>query len=200
MSNLSRIKTSAIAVLVFILLPFIPAHAHKVMVFALVQGDTAYVDGYFADGKKAQGSLVEVFDETGNRLLEGKTDSNGSFTFPVQEKTALKIVLTASMGHKAEFIIPEGDITQGSPETTFTKDKSPAGLAREGTAGECISPEQIRTIIEQELDKKLKPLIHAICQSQAKGPKLHDIISGIGYIAGVMGIIMYFRSRHTSKR
>ena len=34
--------------------------AHKVNVFAWVEGDTVFVEGYFPGGKKAQNSLVEI--------------------------------------------------------------------------------------------------------------------------------------------
>ncbi|HOO47392.1 MAG TPA: hypothetical protein PLM29_14235, partial [Deltaproteobacteria bacterium] len=43
-----------------------PAYGHKVMVFAYEEGGMVSLEGYFADGKKAQDSLVEVFGHDGS--------------------------------------------------------------------------------------------------------------------------------------
>ncbi|GAI86495.1 unnamed protein product, partial [marine sediment metagenome] len=84
----------------------ISAFAHKVNVFAYVEGDKVYSESYFNDGKKCVDSKIEVFDNQGNKLLEGLTDKEGEFSFEVpSEDGDLKIVLTASMGHRAEYLI-----------------------------------------------------------------------------------------------
>lgn len=38
------------------------AFAHKVNIFAYVEGDTVYTESYFPDGKKVESGLVEVYD------------------------------------------------------------------------------------------------------------------------------------------
>ena len=82
--------------------------AHKVVLFAYGEGDKVFTESYFSDGKRCQDSRIEVFDSLGNKLLEGKTDNNGEFSFNPPKKTDLRIVLTASMGHKDEYTIPAG--------------------------------------------------------------------------------------------
>ncbi|MCK4486879.1 MAG: hypothetical protein KAU38_08975, partial [Desulfobacterales bacterium] len=89
----------------------VPAWAHKVMIFAWVEGNTVYTQSKFSGGKKAKNSTVVVYDEEGNQLLEGKTDNQGEFSFKVPKKADLKIVLKASMGHMAEWKIPAEEIT-----------------------------------------------------------------------------------------
>ena len=106
-----------VLILLFVALLMAPltarrASAHKVNVFAWVEGHTVFVEGYFSGGKKAQNSLVEVYNGAGEKLLEGRTNEKGEFSFKIPEKTDLKIVLTASMGHKNDFIIPATDIGQ----------------------------------------------------------------------------------------
>ena len=72
-----RVLTMAL-VLTLVFMALAPsALAHKVNVFAWVEGDTVHVEGYFAGNKKAQDSLVEVFDSTGEKLLDGRTDQQG---------------------------------------------------------------------------------------------------------------------------
>jgi nickel transport protein len=180
------------------MMPFISAHAHKVMVFALAEDGRIHAQGYFADGKKAQDSLIEVFDPQGTKLLEGRTDKEGSFSFEIPEKSSLKIVLSASMGHKAQFIVPEEEIDPSLQEKNIPNPD--VEQVRKRKDMDLLGPEQIRTIVDEELDKKLDPIIRAVLRSQAKGPSIHDVLGGIGYIVGIMGIIMYFRSKRNNQK
>ncbi len=87
-----------------------PAYAHKVMVFAWVDGDTIFTQSKFSGGKKVKGGKIAVYNTHKKILLEGKTDNEGKFSFEVPEKTTLKIVLYAGTGHRAEWTVPKEDI------------------------------------------------------------------------------------------
>jgi len=85
--------------------------AHKVNIFAYVEGDRIYTESYFNDGKKCIDSKIEVFDNQGNKLLEGLTNQEGVFSFEIPQKDGeLKIVLNASMGHRAEYTITADEL------------------------------------------------------------------------------------------
>ena len=87
------------------------AYAHKVNVFAYVEGDQVYTQGYFSDGTKAKNSEVTVYVNSGQQLLKGRTDEDGAFTFPTQgQRQALRIVLNAGMGHQASYVIPVDEV------------------------------------------------------------------------------------------
>ncbi|GAI35935.1 unnamed protein product, partial [marine sediment metagenome] len=99
-------KNKLYLILIFIFLIImainISVFAHKVIIFAYVEGDRVYTESYFSDGKKCVDSKIEVFDKQGDKLLEGLTDEEGEFSFEVPpEDGDLKIVLTAGMGHRA---------------------------------------------------------------------------------------------------
>ena len=61
-------------VLLVIIISTSPAVAHKVNIFAWVDGDRIYTESKFSGGRRAKNATVEVYDNQGNRLLEGKTD------------------------------------------------------------------------------------------------------------------------------
>jgi nickel transport protein len=84
--------------------------AHKVNLFAYVEGGTVYTESYFPDGKKVEGGMIEVLDASGHKLLEGKTDNQGLFSFPLQKKEDLTIVLDATMGHKNSFVLKKSEM------------------------------------------------------------------------------------------
>lgn len=95
-----RVRINLLFIILFLSVAASEVLAHKVNIFAYVEGGTVFTESYFNDGKKCIKSKIEVFDNTGDKLLEGITDKTGEFSFKVPGKTNLKIVLTASMGHR----------------------------------------------------------------------------------------------------
>jgi len=173
--------------------------AHKVNIFAYVEGDKVYTESYFNDGKMCVDSKIEVFNNQGNKLLEGLTDEEGMFSFKIPSEDVidgdLKVVLTASMGHRAEYVIPTNEL------------RGIAGLIKEKFEEPvpAVSPEissfdlkEIQLLIEDALDKKLEPIMREmreIKKSQEDKVSPTEIIGGIGYIIGIFGIVAYFLSR-----
>ncbi len=170
--------------------------AHKVNIFAYVEGDKVYSESYFNDGKKCIDSRIEVFDNQGNKLLEGLTDKEGEFSFEVpSEDGDLKIVLTASMGHRAEYSISADEI-RGSAGLIKEENEEPVSIVSPETSS--VDLKEIQSIIEDTLDEKLKPIIREmreIKKSQEDKISPTEIIGGIGYIIGIFGIVAYFLSR-----
>jgi len=188
-----------------------PAWAHKVTIFAYVEGDTVFTQSKFSGGKRAKNATVLVYDKEGNQLLEGATDENGEFSFKVPKKTDLKIVLKASMGHRGEWTIPEEEITgvadtsgtgaaeneaatamHEEPSVAVTKAdaESPATAVALG-----LSREEFEQLVDKALDRKLAPILTMLTDSLDRGPKMSDVIGGIGYIFGLVGVGLYFSTR-----
>ena len=190
-----------------------PAYAHKVMIFAWVEGDTVFTQSKFSGGKKVKGGNVVVYNTQKKILLEGKTDDKGEFSFKVPEKTTLKIVLYAGAGHRAEWTLPKEDIEEMSgkkpakstlkkpprkmpvnaipPETTENRaDEMPQAPQPPGPGAD-----EIEQAVERALDKKLKPVIKMLNESLDRSPTVSEILGGIGYILGLMGVGAYFHYR-----
>jgi nickel transport protein len=53
----------------------------------------------------------------------------------------------------------------------------------------------VERIVEEALDRKLKPIIKILMESRDRGPTLKDILGGIGYILGLVGVASYFHYR-----
>lgn len=87
------------------------AFAHKVNIFAYVEGDTVYTESYFPDGKKVEGGRIEVYDSHGKKLLEGTTNDKGQFNFKSPRKDDLKIVINASMGHRNSYVMSRDEFS-----------------------------------------------------------------------------------------
>ena len=190
-------KNKSYLILIFIFLIIIMTDvsifAHKVNIFAYVEGDKVYTESYFNDGKKCIDSKIEVFDNQGNKLLEGLTDEEGMFSFEIPPGDGdLKIVLTASMGHRAEYSI-SADELKGAAGLIKEEPEEPVSVISPETSS--VDLKEIQSIIEDTLDEKLKPIMREIKKSQEDKISPTDIIGGIGYIIGIFGMIAYFLSR-----
>lgn len=100
-------------VAVLIVLTGTTALAHKVNLFAYVEGGKVYTESYFPDGTPVESGKVLVYDSRNSLLLEGLTDKAGLFSFNVPKVDDLTIVIEATMGHKNSFKLKKSDVEAG---------------------------------------------------------------------------------------
>jgi nickel transport protein len=184
------------------------ASAHRVNVFAWVEGDTVHVEGKFAGGKKVKAGKIVVTDSRGVELLSGLTGDQGEFSFKIPRRADLRIVLIAGQGHQGEWVIRADEMNdlpsdpvsetgtttgaQSAPTETDSKTTTDTKTAAPETN---ISPKELESIIESVVDKKLKPINRMLSELRQEGPTVKDIFAGIGYILGLVGIAAYVHSR-----
>ncbi len=175
-----------------LLMPASVVFAHKVNIFAYVEGDTVYTESYFPDGTKVKDGMVEVYDSQGMKLLEGKTDEKGEFSFKPPKKDDLKIVLIASLGHKNSYTLSADEL---AGIIVTEKPQEPESIESEVKEVMQVDLEQIKRIIDSSLTEKLKPIMKQLTKAQQKQVSFTEVVGGIGYIFGIMGIILYFASK-----
>jgi nickel transport protein len=173
-------------------------YAHKVTIFAYAEDKKIYTESYFSDGTPARNSQIVVFDAKSKvKLCEGKTNNEGKFIFKIPKVTELKLVLNASMGHRAEFVLSEEEVKKAvaGVEKIFKKENTKE--IKKNSEANTLDESEIEEIIGKVMDKKLYPIRRMIIDLEKKSgkPGLTEVLGGIGYIIGIMGIIMYFKSR-----
>jgi nickel transport protein len=64
-----------------------------------------------------------------------------------------------------------------------------------------ISESEIEAIVESAVDKKLQPVMRMLVKLQESSgkPGITEIVGGIGYIIGILGIVAYFKARKGMK-
>ncbi len=199
-----RLAEAALAAVLLLALWSGPALAHKVNVFAYAEGGKVFTQSYFNDGAPALGSTIEVFGAAGKRLLTGRTNEAGEFSFPAPaERGDLKIVLIASMGHKGEFTLPAAElvaaapkapVSQRSPQAVVSK-PAPAAAKPPAPATAPLDEERLRAVVNEALDARLAPLMKMVARGQEGHVRPSEVIGGIGYILGLAGVAAYFASR-----
>jgi nickel transport protein len=171
-----------------------------VTIFALVEGDTVKTISKFSGGKRVKKGEVVVMDLQGHTLLKGMTNEEGEFSFKIPKREALKVVLKAGMGHRAEWTIPTEEVT-GSPNET--KDMAPEQIqnpsegrkdSSESYALKTVASDEIEAAVEKALDRRLQPIVTMLERIHEPKTSLKDILGGIGYIVGLVGIAAYIQS------
>lgn len=191
-----------------------PAWAHRVNIFAYVDGGDILVECGFNRSQKVRQGQIEVFDAaTGDMLLRGTTDDQGQFRFPIppqarQSGHDLRIHINAGEGHQndwtvaaAEFAaasaappVPPTGETSAAPGTPGTAETAP-GTVSGGTATGAATPADVERIVNTALDAKLAPVKRMLAEQFEAGPGLREIIGGIGWIFGIVGVAAYFKRR-----
>lgn len=203
-----KIRYNVLPWIIFVALFLFPhsTMAHKVTVFAWVEGNTVFTESKLNGGKRVVNGNIKVYNSSKVLLVEGKTDEQGAFSFKLPEEPPLLIELNAGMGHMAKWTIrsedlPEDEKTEWIPKQHRSNSDiahngaSPAKQLAEATV---ISKEELEVLIEDILDRKLKPIKTMLTDTHHKGPSLSEVIGGIGYIIGLMGIAAYLRYRKSN--
>lgn len=173
------------------------ALAHRVTIFAWVDGDTVYTQSRFSGGKAVINGDVFVYNSQGNQLLAGKTDPAGEFTFKLPGKTDLRVVLNAGMGHGNEWILSADDIDPAGKKANSTRPSisSIKPILPPAPAPDRLTRDDIKSIVDSSIDNKLKPMMKLISELRNDDPSFTDIMGGIGYIIGLIGLAAYFHAR-----
>lgn len=173
------------------------AEAHKLNVFAYRDGGNVAGEAYFNDGSPARNSVVEMRGADGNTLLaSGTTDVEGRFSLPVDpggEKTLI-VSVDGGMGHLGSMKVvlspgkenPAGD---GGEESRNGPGSIPASAP--------IASEDIARAVAEAVRKETAPLREELMliQKELSRPKTSDIFGGLGYIVGLVGIILWAGGR-----
>lgn len=186
------------------------AHAHRVGVFCWVEGNMLHTQSKFQPGGPVKGGRLQmVIPATGEVLASGRTDLKGEYTFEIpatlrEKKLDFRVILVAGSGHKGYWDVPAAEYLDGAEVET----KSPVPALKTTSSAPSlsgklihdphmsgISLEDLQELLDRELDRKLAPVKGSLARMQEDRPSVREIIGGIGYIFGIMGIVLYFKSK-----
>jgi nickel transport protein len=212
------------AVVLSLALTATAARAHRVNVFAYVEGDTVHVECSYRKSDRVRFGAITVKNPvTGQVYLTGKTDEQGNFAFPVPEaaraaKADLQIVLVAGEGHQNDWVVAAKDYLSAAPAAVpaptsqapavapasltpapaaapFNAQASGPAMPAAVTTGPGLTSAQIQAVVEVAVENKIAPIRRMLLDEKEKGPGLTEIGGGIGYLVGIAGLLAYARSR-----
>lgn len=182
-----------------------PAHAHKIRTFAYESGGQIITETVFNSGRPAKGAIIKVMTTTDDLVLSGKTDDNGNFSFAIPEKAQeqqldLNIIADAGEGHQGSWLLNAADYL---PDVTVGNGPASDSIQQTATVPDNRQPDdpKICMELEQRLEtlivREISPIKRQLAEQQTQKTSLGDILSGLGYIFGIAGIILYYQSRKT---
>lgn len=183
--------------LIFLAAP--PAFAHKLKVFALVDGDHIAGSAYFVGGARAAGAAITVSDAQGTELARLVPDAEGAFRFPPTQRIDHVILADTGDGHAARWTIPADTLPAGLGTDAPTADPEPSArgtaphqpAAAQPTTVTTVSDAALAAAIEQAVARQLRPLREQL-EAHDSRVRLQDVLGGIGYIVGLAGLGLWW--------
>ena len=156
---------------------------HKLSIFAYYEDGKLNIESFYSDGTPCKNCDFVIYNNEGKKILSGKLDEKGEKIIPMKLNSNIKIDVNASMGHFASFklrIKPNNKKIEKIKEI----ENSPATN---------ISEDELRKVIDEELEKQLRPIIMQL--AKIEGNKVEKIVSAFGYIFGILGLIAIFKKK-----
>lgn len=196
-----------------------PALAHRVNVFAYVEGNDVHVECSYSRSDRVRfGEITVKNAATGQVYLTGKTDDKGNFVFPVpaatrNEKVDLDITLKAGEGHQNNTSVKAEEYLSAAPAEQSAAPAAPvaptaaaptpaapaATTAAPAPAAAVVAVPMdkaaLQAVVEQAVEVKIAPIRKMLLDQEEKGPGLAGIAGGIGWLVGIAGLLAYVRCR-----
>lgn len=185
------------------------AEAHSIHVVAYPDGNQLRGEGGYSDGSLAANARIKVIDADGKMIGETRTSSDGTFGLVLLEGRApFEVEINDGAGHRSTFTLSESDMAplleaenhigeEVSPDDKEQRNdeiKDKAIREVEAANGSITHEEWVR-ILRQEL----APIKSQLAQLSAqKKTSPADIMGGLGWIAGLIGLGMWWNSRKKS--
>jgi nickel transport protein len=188
-----------------------PALAHKLRLFAAAEADLITGSAYFAGGGPATGSRVRVQDADGQTLAELTPDAQGRFSYRAQAATDLTLVADTGDGHRVTWHIPAAELAgafptaasaartaEAAPVAAVPAFTAPSEAATTPVCPPAVSPAPSEAAIERAVARQVHPLREEILAYQDQA-RLRDILGGIGYLFGLMGLALWWHARRAGR-
>lgn len=166
--------------------------------FAYVESEKVFVEGYFTDGVKPKNSDVTVSRLDGTVITSGKTDDSGAFVFDITDRNGIKVVLNAGMGHQTEYVLTAVELGSGSGSGSSASAATPKQSSNGPRTAES-TPTFNEDGIRRAVAEAVKPLAKEIDALKNK-TRFSDIVGGLGLIIGLLGGFAYYKASQSARR
>lgn len=179
------------------------AAAHKICVSAVVEGRTVSGEAYFSGGGPVRNTKVTVLGPGGVNLGETTTGADGAFTFVPAHRCDHKFIVESADGHLASCTLPADELPADLPPLdghhAVRKASAPPATGTSQPASPSAASDDVERLVEQAVGRRLGALEREIDRYR-KTVRLHDVLGGVGYIFGLVGVVFYLKARAARTR
>lgn len=180
-----------------------PIQAHLLKVFAAAEGNRIDGSVYYSGGAKAAGAKVVVRSPEGRVLVDLSTDDEGRFAFEATEQVDHLIVAETREGHLAKWTVAGAELAGDAPTPVGilspSASKPPDAVAVDSAPGGTGKSPSLEALVSRSVAQQIRPLREQIVANEER-VRLRDLLGGIGYIVGVAGALLWWRSRGERKK
>lgn len=174
------------------------ALAHNVVGGVYAIGTTIEGEAGFSNGDMAKaGTPVLITDVAGQTIAEVLTDEEGFFVFEATQRIDHHFKLDMSSGHMLEMILPADELPASLPGGTPIA--SVQSNLTTPASGSALDAAALQQMVEKAVAKQVIPLRKELAAYKEKAG-LQDLLGGIGYIFGLVGLGIWLRQRKQDKQ
>lgn len=128
-------------------------------------------------------SLTAGFDAAAIASQKEEAGSNENISVPTQKP-----------GQAANQSATDSADAANAPEP-LNSNPAPMTAVETGETQDYASPVHVQKIVDDAFEAHMAPIKRQLAALSSKGPGLAEIIGGIGWLIGLIGIALYFKSR-----
>lgn len=180
------------------------AEAHRLKLFATVEGDTVSGYGFFIGAGRPNEAQVIIRNSEGMELFKGPAGEDGSFSFRPEAPANLFLTINAGDGHVAETYIAAEQFGRYGAQGLVVSGKSELNpdVVKEVTLPAAPLQEELSVTIDRSVDRavsrQIAPLLEAYARADGRA-RFSDIVSGIAVIIGFAGLLLWAKSLGSDK-
>ena len=201
--------------LAFLLVLQISAAAHRMDLYVFVDGAVIYGETRYVPSGAPNAGHVRVRTPDGALLAEFPLESDGSFQYQTPVRGDLNIQVDTPDAHRATYVLTEAELPEALPrwdddvDTVATNEVT--DISDVVTADPSASPvvtlpdhasQDLLNTIEQSIDRAVMRQSAVLRNEIARIEhriRFRDILGGIGYIAGFIGLLAYLKFKPASQ-
>ncbi|EKV27124.1 hypothetical protein C882_2053 [Caenispirillum salinarum AK4] len=195
---------TALAILLLALTAAPSAWAHKIKLFATVEGTTITGTVYVPGGGRVSGAEVTAAGPDGAALGTAVTDAEGRFSLEATRRVDHLLEVDTGDGHRATFRVTAAQLPPTLPGPKGAPASAKAAPAAEtqpaqDTAAPAMSEAALEAVVARAVAAQVNPLREQMAAREDR-LRLQDVLGGLGWIMGVTGIGFFLLARRERKR
>lgn len=184
--------------------------AHKLMVFAGVEGMRINGQVYISGGHKVAQAQIRIYTAAMEKPVATLTsDAEGHFNYLAQAAVKHRVAAYTLDGHHAEWWLEADEFTV-EPASSIPTEQQSTTVSNPALLPPVVAPPiqsstpqspsitksnaQLQAIIERAVAKQIRPLREELHAAQQRA-RWQDILGGLGYIFGLVGIVLWWQQR-----
>lgn len=194
MTGAARSLRLAALILAGVLVLVGPALAHRLKLFATVEGTVISGRAFFVGGGSPGGATVTIRDGAGTVVATVTTDADGAFRWTAPGADAYRLQVDVGDGHGAEASIAAERFAGHSAPVRAPAEPPTVAEPPPGACTGSPTTADLAAMIDDAVARQIRPLLEATVEADAR-VRFNDVVGGLGAILGIFGTALWVAGR-----